>query len=200
MNDRQREAAREAAAAYPTDLKRATVEYANLLGRGKVALNEEEQKELYNEMCSFLEPYRRPVGDELGEYLWFVDPDGLVGEGTAFQYPSFLKELQTIGVESELYNKIVEYVTNCERIKIVAKKCEVELKEHHDILKMAEEVYSNNIDKRSDARNKLVAQSLGLSKGCVPKRIDEKKVYHYYMVQVRHEGLTRADAVVKTQL
>ncbi len=200
MSDRQKEAAHKAATKYPTDAKSAALEYALLLGRDQASFSEEERQELYDEMCSLLKPYRHPLGDAFGEYMCFIDTDCMVSQGTAFQDPPFLKKLLNIGVEGELYNEIVEYAKNCERIKITAKKCEVELKEHHDILTKAEEVYNNNTDKRSEARNKLVAQSLGLSTGRVPKRLNKKDVYTYYMKEVRHKGFTRSEAVENTRI
>ncbi len=64
----------------------------------------------------------------------------------------------------------------------------------------AQRNYDENINERSEKRNALVVQSLGLSTGYVQKRIDIKKVYIDYVMLVRRQGMSRQKAVEEVQV
>ena len=49
----------------------------------------------------------------------------------------------------------------------------------------------------SDKRNALVVQTIGLSKGIVPKRVDKKNIYFDYVKLVRKEGFSRNESAEK---
>lgn len=198
-NDVRYEAARKAAARYPTDSIQAAVEYRRLLGGKDASHAIGKFQELIGEMISILEPYRHPFADVFGEYMSFIDPDCCQVNMSAYQNPPFLKQLEDLDINDALYDEIYSYVKDCERTKLKATACEEELDKHVNILKNAEEVYNDNLDKRSEVRNSLVTQSLGLSTGRVPRRINEKEIYIFYMKQVRHKGLSCTNAVENTQ-
>ena len=190
-------AARKAAAKYSTDPNSATVEYAKLSGQPFQSIT--EYTRLQDEMLSMLPPYRHPVNGELVEHMIFFDPDCAGITGLGYEQPAFVEALEKEGVADNLLKAAKNYVRKSELSIIELSQCKNELDELKLIFSEAKRIYNENCDKRSDRRNALVAQAIGLSTGLTPKRIDIKKIYFDYVYLIRKDGFSRKDAVAATQ-
>jgi hypothetical protein len=193
-------AARKAAAKFSTDLILATIEYAKILGRPCMATPAiAENVKLQDEMLSLLPLYRHPANNELAEYMIFFDPDCIGGGGSIYRWPNFIKRLEKEGIVDGLLTAIKKYVRESELCTIELMQCKDELSELEAKLTDAQRIYKKCRNERSDRRNALVVQAIGLSTGHPPKRINRKRIYFDYVSLVRKKGMPRSEAVKATQ-
>jgi len=199
MKINRESAARRAAAMYSTNPMLAIFKYAELLGQLTLQLSGEGLVRMEEEMLSLLMPYRHPMADQFGEYMAFIDPDCLAMNGTIYSDPPFSNKLKDAGIDEELLIEIKEYSKNYQLKEIEFNVCKEELEKLRAKFTEAQEVYAENNNERSEKRNALVVQVLGLSTGHVPKRIDEKEAYVDYVKLVRRQGMCRREAVEEVQ-
>jgi len=192
----KKNAARKAAAKHSTNPVLAAFEYAKLTGRLDLVTTQSGREKLQDEMLSIVPPYRHPANNELAEYMIFFDPDCIMVSGMMiYKQPGFIEALDKKGVTDDILTAIKEYVRESELHIIELAKCKDELGELSAIFSEAQLVYDVHRDERSDKRNALVVQAIGLSTGFAPKRVDEKKIYFDYVKLVRKKGLSRDEAV-----
>lgn len=192
-------AAREAAAKHSTNPRAAVMEYISLTGQSGDCSDEEFHR-IQEEMLSLIKPYRHPVGDELVEYMLFIDPAGLQSRGVSYSVPFFVTELEKAGVAAEIVEVIKTYVKEAEVAKIKRNQYQHELFGLKGKIKHAGEIYDSLRKKRSEQRNAAVVQFLGFSTGFLPRSIDKKKAYYDYVMLIRNEAMSRQDAVDVVQM
>lgn len=195
MNLNKKTAAIKAAAKYSTDSMKAVLEYMRQSGQTDTPIDLDK---LHKEMLDLLPKYRHPYSPE-SEYMIFYDPEHLSIGGTLFQEPSFLKDLIEVGVPDNLLDIIKNHVHESEKCKAELLTCKNELNEYKALFANAEKVYNENhgnrSDLRSDTRNALVVQALGLSTGKRVKDDRKRQAYFDYVTLIRKKGMSREDAV-----
>jgi hypothetical protein len=185
------------AAKHSANLTSATIEYAHLTGRIELVATEYEV--LRDEMLSMLPAYRHPTQNELTEYMIFFDSDCVDITGSGYQPPEFIEALEQRGVPGDLLAEVKKYVRESELRIIELAQCKDEIVELKTKFSDARRIYDEHRAKRPDVRNAFVVQSIGLSTGFAPKRVDAKKLYFDYVRFVRKKGLTRDRAVKEIQ-
>lgn len=198
MAIKKEEASRKAAAKFSTDLHLATIEYAKMSGQLSLAtLTTNEYVKLKDEMLSLLPFYRHPANNELAEYMIFFDPNCINVNGLGYQWPQFIDDLKKKGIAEDLLKTIKKYVRESELQTIDLMQCKDELSDLKAMFKDAQRIYNKYRNERPDKRNALVAQTIGLSSGVVPKRVNKKNLYFEYVKLVRKKGFPRNEAVEK---
>jgi len=76
-------------------------------------------------------------------------------------------------------------------------QCKDELSELKAKFTDAQCIFNKYSNERSDKRNALVVQTIGLSIGIVAKRVNKKNLYFDYVKLVRKEGFSRNEAAEK---
>lgn len=192
------EAARKAAARFSTDPHLATIEYAKMSGQLSLAtLTTTEYEKLQDEMLSLLPLYRHPANNELAEHMIFFDPDCININGLGYQWPKFINNLEKKGIGEDLLTIIKKYVRESELRIIELMQCKDELSELKAKFTDAQCIFNKYRNERSDKRNALVVQTIGLSIGIVAKRVNKKNLYFDYVKLVRKEGFSRNEAAEK---
>ena len=181
------------AAKHSANLTSATIEYAHLTGRIELVATEYEV--LRDEMLSMLPAYRHPTQNGLTEYMIFFDPHCVDITGSVYQQPEFIEALEQRRVPGDLLAEVKKYVRESELRIIELAQCKDELVELKTKFSDARRIYDEHRDKRPEVRNAFVVQSIGLSTGFAPKRVDAKKVYFDYIRLVRNKGLDRKKAL-----
>lgn len=193
-------AARKGAAKYSTNLVSATIEYAKLKGQSLEATSAiDEYSKIKDEMLSLLPLYRHPTNDEFTENMIYFDPDFMSINGSAYKQPDFITKLEEAGIDSDTLTAIREYVRDSELRIIELAQCKDELNELKTMFPDAKKIYEENRHERSDKRNALVVQAIGLSTGHPTERINKRKAYFDYVTLVRKEGMSRNEAVKAIQ-
>ena len=173
----------------------ATIEYATLSGQLPEATSlMDDYPKLKDEMLSLLRPYRHPTNDVYTEYMIYFDPEFMSSSGSAYQIPNFIKMLEEEGIDNDILTAIKEYVRESELRIIELAQCKDELNELKTKISYAQQIYEENHHERSDKRNALVVQAIGLSTGRRPERINKKSAYQDYVILIRKEGMSRNEA------
>ncbi len=204
MPDDKKNAARQVAAKFSADIESATAEYGRLTNQQDSFefewLNEKPVRiisKLREEMLTLLPHYRHPTWDEFAEFGIFIDPDFARFNGNIYEEPDFLSTIKEVEIPTDTIATIENYIKESERAKIDLTKNRRELMALKETFEKARRVYVENRDQRSEKRNAMVVQTLGLSTGQTPKRIDKRAAYIDYFKFVRKEGLSRQDATKK---
>lgn len=202
MGGNKKEAARQAAAKFSTDPMSAAVEYGKLTKQidSLFEFDESNMKhfkvviELRDEMLELLRQYRHPTADIFAESMIFIDPNSIQIKGKMHQEPEFLILLKKESLPASVIEATEKYVKESEMAKLDFGECKHELEEVKKTIEKANRIYKGHQHERSETRNALVVQSLGLSTGLSPKRINKEKAYIDYLTLVRKKGLSRKDA------
>jgi hypothetical protein len=195
------EGARKVVTKYATDSRKAVAVFCRLIGK-KYSPNDFEEtfEETFEELRKIFqkEPFRLPTEDVIEEYKIFIDPNGPTFSVGAIGPPPFAEKLKTQCADNELYQEIYELWMDHQEDKWRLKNCEAERKKYRNLVEGAMKVYDEN--KGGRCRYALVVQHLGLSSGKRPVKFDKQAVWVYYMEKVRHDGLSRREAVKKTRV
>lgn len=206
MSMDKKQAARQAAAKYSTNPPAAFVEYGKLIGQiDPTFLFDEPNREcwevigdLNQEMLELLPQYRHPANDEFAEWMIFIDPDTPYFKGKMYQEPEFLRLLKKEDIPADIIKKTEEYVKKSEMAKLDLREGKHELRKLEEIFEEVSWIYNEESwTERSEKRNALVVQALGLSTGQARKRFDKKEAYIEYLTLVRKKGLSRHDATLR---
>lgn len=206
MSMDKKQAARQAAAKYSTNPMEAAVEYGKLTEQIDPSFifdesNMEHWKivnELKQEMLELLPQYRHPANDMIAEWMiFFGHPEGPEINLEGHTDPEFLSRMKKKDTPTDTIEAVKKYVKEAELSKIELAECKDELEEYKKTFKKAFWEYNENRSERSDKRNRRVVQTLCLSTGHAPKRLNEKKIYRYYLILVRKKGMRRHEAVEK---
>jgi hypothetical protein len=190
------EAARKAAAMYSTNLIAAVIEYAKLTGQVDQL---SDFNKIQKQFLGAIPIYRHPANGRVAEYMIFIDPDCLELDGSILEMPEFLSDVAREGVSDQLLAKIKGYVLDAERERLSLVQARSKQSEAQDAVESAQQVYHDNLEKRSSTRNSAVVRELGLSSGTTPLRLDKKAIYNDYVFFVRRKALPRREAMEETR-
>ena len=196
MSMDKEQAARKAAAKYSTNPTAAFVEYGKLTEQ--IDEHRKTVDELKKEMLGLLQQYRHPTNDIIAENMIFFGlPDGPEIYSEGHQDPEFLINLRKENIPVDLLKAVEKYVKEAELATFELADCKDELNGYLEELEKVIEIYNKNKKKRSDKRNMMVVQALGLTSGNAPKQLNKKKIYKHYFLLVRKKGERRYEAVKK---